>query len=387
MEKLMSLQQYVRQIKPRDESYVNHVDRIQDLLENQSYNLQASVGQGGLVYELKVFDAMIDFQGKTKLFGLSAVDKPTAGFSAQGSGDIEAKFNRKVGRRMVKDDFNIEVKLDKKAQLGSGKIYIPLGKDSYPSDGLKKKSEPDDVALILTAADDPDFRKAVDVYLKKLASLRPSKNPIEGVEFTDTELNIYKAYNDYTSNNSMNGVESGIMTGQRIPTIAAAVLKKDGLQAKIARMVDIETKAISNFYNGKNVFYMQIGGSGLYHLNKDPLNLGTKEFKGKARIELRIKQDGDSGGSTSKNYTKAMRAAGGQEFVDKLLKVQDNLIDSGTLSGEELKNFLNARKKNPDLVQARTRPIMASGRLVGSLAQTDYTLDTIQGLEKLFGVK
>jgi len=82
-----------------------------------------------------------------------------------------------------------------------------------------------------------------------------------------------------------------------------------------------------------------------------------------------------------------MRAAGGQEFVDKLLKVQDNLIDSGTLSGEELKNFLNARKKNPDLVQARTRPIMASGRLVGSLAQTDYTLDTIQGLEKLFGVK
>jgi hypothetical protein len=32
MEKLMSLQQYVRQIKPRDESYVNHVDRIQSLL-------------------------------------------------------------------------------------------------------------------------------------------------------------------------------------------------------------------------------------------------------------------------------------------------------------------------------------------------------------------
>jgi hypothetical protein len=32
---LMSLQQYVRQIKPRDESYVNHVDRIQDLLLNE----------------------------------------------------------------------------------------------------------------------------------------------------------------------------------------------------------------------------------------------------------------------------------------------------------------------------------------------------------------
>ena len=32
----MSLQQYVRQIKPRDESYVNHVDRIQDLLLNEA---------------------------------------------------------------------------------------------------------------------------------------------------------------------------------------------------------------------------------------------------------------------------------------------------------------------------------------------------------------
>ena len=381
----MSLTKYLHQVKPRDESYVNHVDRIQGLFENQSYNLHASVGQAGIVYELKVFDAMIAFQGNTKLFSLSANDKPTAAYSAQGSGDIEAKFNRKVGRRMVSDDFNIEIKLDKKAQLGSGKIYIPLGKDAYPSDGLKKKSEPDDIALILTAADDPKFRADVTAYLKKLASLRPSKNPIEGVEFTDTELNIYKAYNDYTSDNSMNGVKAGIMTGQRIPHIATAVLKKDGLQAKVARMVDIDAKAISNFYNGKNVFYMQIGGSGLYHLNKDPLKLGTKEFKGKARIELRIKADGDSG--SSKAYTKAMREAGGQEFVDKLLKVQDNLIDSDALSGKELENFMKARKKNPDFVQARTRPIVALGRLTGSIAQTNYTLDTQNGLEKLFGVR
>ena len=385
MENAVSLTKYLHQVKPREESYANHVDRIQGLFENQSYNLHASVGQAGIVYELKVFDAMIAFQGNTKLFSLSANDKPTAAYSAQGSGDIEAKFNRKVGRRMVSDDFNIEIKLDKKAQLGSGKIYIPLGEDAYPSDGLKKKSEPDDIALILTAADDPKFRADVTAYLKKLASLRPSKNPIEGVEFTDTELNIYKAYNDYTSDNSMNGVKAGIMTGQRIPHIATAVLKKDGLQAKVARMVDIDAKAISNFYNGKNVFYIQIGGSGLYHLNKDPLNLGTKEFKGTARIELRIKPDGDSG--SSKSYTKAMREAGGQEFVDKLLKVQDNLIDSGALSGKELENFMNARRKNPDFVQARTRPIVALGRLIGSLAQTDYTLDTLEGLEKLFGVK
>jgi hypothetical protein len=63
------------------------------------------------------------------------------------------------------------------------------------------------------------------------------------------------------------------------------------------------------------------------------------------------------------------------------------LIDSGALSGDDLKNFIKARKNNPDLIQARTRPIVALGRLTGSIAQTDYTLDTQNGLEKLFGAK
>ena len=33
MERLMSLQGYVHQLRPRKESYVNHVDKIQNLLE------------------------------------------------------------------------------------------------------------------------------------------------------------------------------------------------------------------------------------------------------------------------------------------------------------------------------------------------------------------
>ena len=52
----------------------------------------------------------------------------------------------------------------------------------------------------------------------------------------------------------------------------------------------------------KNVFYMQIGGSGLYHLNKDPLF--GKLFDGSINIELRIKPDGDSKGSRSEFYAK-----------------------------------------------------------------------------------
>ena len=36
MEKLMSLQQYVRQVRPRNESYIPPVDKIQNLLESST---------------------------------------------------------------------------------------------------------------------------------------------------------------------------------------------------------------------------------------------------------------------------------------------------------------------------------------------------------------
>jgi hypothetical protein len=49
MERIMPLQQYVRQIKLRDESYVNHVDRIQDLL---------SEANRGFQYELDIYEIL-----------------------------------------------------------------------------------------------------------------------------------------------------------------------------------------------------------------------------------------------------------------------------------------------------------------------------------------
>ena len=66
----MSLTKYLHQVKPRDESYVNHVDRIQGLFT-------ISEGQAGLDYETKVFGVMMDYQ-KTRpgFFGLGVGDKP-----------------------------------------------------------------------------------------------------------------------------------------------------------------------------------------------------------------------------------------------------------------------------------------------------------------------
>ena len=44
----MPLQKYVQQVNPREESYANHVDRVQDLF------ITETIGSAGLAYELKV---------------------------------------------------------------------------------------------------------------------------------------------------------------------------------------------------------------------------------------------------------------------------------------------------------------------------------------------
>jgi hypothetical protein len=53
---MSNLNHYVRQLRPRTESYIDPVDRIQDLF------MVAEGGQGGLYYETKVFGIMMDYQ-------------------------------------------------------------------------------------------------------------------------------------------------------------------------------------------------------------------------------------------------------------------------------------------------------------------------------------
>lgn len=354
-------------------------------------NTLSEGGQGGLNYEQKIFDAMLNYQkAKPMFFGIGASDKPVevAGFSSQGAGDIEAVLDNNK-------PFNIEVKMDAKAQLGSGRLYVPSGKPSYAHPDFIKKTEADDLALILKAVDDKSYRTNVKKYLEKLASLRPFKSEISGVKFTTAEINIYKKYNNY--------IQLGLMGKQAIPHLASIVLKKDGLQAKIATKVELDARAISKLYNAKGVYYIQIGGSGLYYLGKDTLKLGVPPFTGQINVEIRVKPDGDSGGySTSKRFTNAMRQAGGQDFVNKLLVAQDTLLQSNMISGKELSNYINAVSKNKPskqhpytgdiplkyptgILQARTRPMMGSGRFSGKLTKSDYTLDSIEGLQKIFG--
>lgn len=53
--------------------------------------------------------------------------------------------------------------------------------------------------------------------------------------------------------------------------------------------VEIDINSLYDFYGGKDCYYIQIGGYGLYHLKRDILSLGTSQFDCKMKLRLRAK--------------------------------------------------------------------------------------------------
>jgi hypothetical protein len=55
------------------------------------------------------------------------------------------------------------------------------------------------------------------------------------------------------------------------------------------RNIELSLKPLFEYYSGKNCFYIQIDGSGFYHLAEDKFNLGTKQYDGIIQLRLRAK--------------------------------------------------------------------------------------------------
>lgn len=56
--------------------------------------------------------------------------------------------------------------------------------------------------------------------------------------------------------------------------------------------VDISPKAVSDYYNSKDTYYIQIGDFGFYYMGKDIAKLGVPEFKLRLKLRIRIKRAG-----------------------------------------------------------------------------------------------
>ena len=69
--------------------------------------------------------------------------------------------------------------------------------------------------------------------------------------------------------------------------------KKNGLLKKLNSAIRFkDTAIIAAAYNKKGVYYIQIGGSGLFYLNKNPYNLPIPNFSGEIDVEFRLGPSG-----------------------------------------------------------------------------------------------
>lgn len=222
-------------------------------------------GQGGVDYEIRVAKAM----NQANVPGLD-VGETSAGFGSHGAGDIEATYQG--------SPFIVEVKMSISDQMGSGILmYDRASGEIRPSQKMSSVSEPDDLAVILDAAE--TVKPALDNYLDKLASIEPvaahAAQANKGASFVATKD-------------------------------ALEQLKAEGYMRPINKYVDIPSSYIAKKYNAKGTSYIQIGGKGLYYLGHNPLNLPVPEFTGDARIEIRFKQAGDSSGSVTRAFNKSL---------------------------------------------------------------------------------
>ena len=202
------------------------------------------VNTGGLDYESVVLTAL----SAAQIPGLEWKADTSAGFSSHGAGDIEAMYTGKT--------FNIEVKASINDQMGGGSVAFD-GKAWQPSKKLAAATEPDDLALILKAA--KAATPALSAYIKELKTKEP-----RDFHARNTGIPFVAEYN------------------------AREELKASGHHKALNQIVTLDERYIVGLYNKKNVFYIQVGGAGLFYLGSDPLGLGVPAFQGSVNVEMRI---------------------------------------------------------------------------------------------------
>lgn len=240
---------------------------------NETVNFETfyneSLNIGGLNYEKSVHTALV----KANINGLIPGDKPGAGFSAVGKGDIEATYKGK--------EFNIEVKMNKNAQMGGTSIRMDVNNNDYVL--VKPDAVDEEVAPLFVEA---AKRKADD--LKKWVDFIRKQEPLELHEKVP-----------YT-------VPFGAVTKE-----AWSSAQKQGL-LKGLNQIEKFTNAntIAKAYNRKGVYYIQIGGLGLFYLGQNPLKLPIPKYDGEINIEFRLGPSGSKPRKLSNGETVKVVGAG-----------------------------------------------------------------------------
>jgi len=169
--------------------------------------------------------------------------------------------------------FFLEIKLNSKAQMGDTAVrYYPARSDNKfmlaKPDALDEAAQ----AVVFAALD----KKEEDI-LNWVEALRDPARPASEKWVDNPEksaLGFQTTYRKYQE-----AKESGL-------------LLKAGAGYGKATPISAPGNVIKRLYASKGVYYIQIGGKGLYYLENNPANLPVPPFDGEINIELRPRPSG-----------------------------------------------------------------------------------------------
>jgi hypothetical protein len=233
---------------------------------------EMSVSTGGLNYEGRVLASVRQTIPKFKKYIEMDDDHSTAGFSNVGV-DLELLVAGKP--------FHVEIKMNTKAQMGGTSMLIDLENDTM------RLKNPEDADPELQELFFAGTRAKLDDFRRVLAFFKKNSPPAMRKKLK-------------------NAIPCGAVPAEVWDKAIAA-----GYMQRLAVKVPLkDVNWVANHYNKKGVYYIQIGGAGLFYLNTNPLNLPIPKFESPLIIEMEFRRGGGA--------TKTGKSSGGYRVQGRL---------------------------------------------------------------------
>jgi len=217
-------------------------------------NLFETAGWGGVKYELDVKRALQlvedAYPGIQLLPGPKPVveaEKQSAGFASK---EPDIRF------LLRNEPYNLECKMNTEAFLGSLSFNYVEG-EFKPTEESKKKVDPSVIPLIILALKkiEPGFKKWLDFVKDDPA---------------------------YVANRETDPWSTMVTRDTWVKAVDEHYLEE------INTTIPYNETFVTDLYNSKDVYYIQIGGAGLFYLGKDIANLSVPKFSGAVEISCRL---------------------------------------------------------------------------------------------------
>ena len=252
---------------------IEYLDRMMDMVIQEQLTARPLVQEKlsraerkAQAYEEQVVGAMKSAQIESGMFAEKIVDASATG--------PDAEFAIKGTR------YFLEIKADQNAQMGDVSIYYnPKGNGTFKVKGEERKGR----GKFGFAKPETFSEELQDVIYRVLNDKEPDiLNWVKALK--DDRRKLSYSWEDDKERNALFKTTFDKYEAAR----AAGLLKKAGAGYKGAGdPIPISKEVIEQIYNSKKIYYMQIGGKGLYYVGQNPAKLPIPPLEASVNLELR----------------------------------------------------------------------------------------------------